>query len=72
MRLLVFGASGHLGGELCRQALAGGRDVAGTYLRAPAALEGVDQHRVDIRDPAAVDSLVARVRPEAVVNAASA
>ncbi|HEY2947189.1 MAG TPA: SDR family oxidoreductase [Micromonosporaceae bacterium] len=73
MRLLVVGASGHLGAEVSRRALAAGWTVAGTHYRTPgrgSATAGVDWHPLDVRDGAAVRKLLARVRPAAVVNAA--
>lgn len=69
--LLVVGASGHLGGEMCRRAVAAGQRVVGTYHRAPGAVEGVDWHPLDVRDRAAVGALVGRLRPRAVVNCAA-
>ena len=35
MRLLVVGASGLLGGEVCRRAVAAGHRVVGTYYSGP-------------------------------------
>lgn len=68
--LLVVGASGHLGGEVCRLALVDGWRVVGTYHRAPRAVDGVDWHPLDVREPGAVRALVEWVRPDAVVNTA--
>lgn len=68
--LLVVGASGHLGGELCRLALVDGWRVVGTYHRAPRAVDGVDWHQLDVREPAAARALIDRVRPDAVVSSA--
>jgi dTDP-4-dehydrorhamnose reductase len=70
MTLLVAGASGYLGREVCRRAVATGWLVAGMFLSAPGPVEGVRWHRVDLRDGAAVAELVRWVRPTAVVNAA--
>jgi dTDP-4-dehydrorhamnose reductase len=70
--LLVVGASGLLGGELCRQALAAGQRVAGTVFRGSPGEAAADWHRVDLRERAAVRDLVLRVRPTAVVNCAYA
>lgn len=70
MTLLVVGASGYLGGEVCRQAVAAGRRVVGTYRRAPGMIEGVDWMPLDVRDRAAVHALLATLRPDAVVNTA--
>ncbi|MDG4824433.1 sugar nucleotide-binding protein [Asanoa sp. WMMD1127] len=72
MTLLVFGGSGYLGGETCRQALAAGQTVVATYHRAPGDVPGARWHRVDLRDRAAVERLVDEVRPRTVVNAAYA
>jgi len=71
LTLLILGASGHLGGELCRQARAAGSTVVGTYLRAPGASD-VDWWPLDLRDPAAVRSVVEKARPSTVLNAAYA
>ncbi|MEU6078741.1 sugar nucleotide-binding protein [Micromonospora sp. NPDC047074] len=67
MTLLVVGASGHLGGEVCRQAVAAGERVAGTYHSGGIGVPGVEAYRLDVTDRAAVRDLVARVRPDAVV-----
>ncbi|MEV4532995.1 sugar nucleotide-binding protein [Asanoa sp. NPDC049518] len=72
MTLLVFGGSGYLGGEVCRQAVTAGFDVAATYHREPGAVPGTRWHRVDVRDRAAVDRLVDEVRPRVVVVTAYA
>lgn len=72
MTLLVVGASGYLGGEICRQAVAAGSRVVGTYLRAPGTVAGVTWVPLDVRDGAAVRAVVARSRPRAVVNTAYA
>jgi dTDP-4-dehydrorhamnose reductase len=70
LTLLVVGASGYLGGEVCGQAVAAGFRVIGTYHRAPGAVDGVDWRRLDVRDPTAVRALVGQVRPNAVVSTA--
>ncbi|BCL16922.1 SDR family oxidoreductase [Micromonospora sagamiensis] len=68
MTLLVVGASGHLGGELCRRAVAAGERVVGTYHSREPALPGVEPRRLDVRDREAVRALVSAVRPDAVVG----
>ena len=70
MRLLVVGASGHLGGEISRQALAAGWEVVGTFARSPGLLPGLRWERLDVRDRAAVHGLVRAVRPAALVSTA--
>ncbi|MGW4463617.1 SDR family oxidoreductase [Micromonospora sp. NPDC004704] len=71
MTLLIVGASGYLGGELCRRAVTAGLRVVGTYHRAPGVINGVDWQRLDINDRAAVRALVTRVRPAAVIGTAA-
>ncbi|WP_229398417.1 sugar nucleotide-binding protein [Micromonospora okii] len=68
MTLLVVGASGHLGAEVCRQAVAAGERVVGTYHAHPVEAAGVEARRLDVTDRAAVRALVAAVRPTAVVS----
>jgi dTDP-4-dehydrorhamnose reductase len=71
-RLLITGGTGYLGGELVRLAPAAGWDVTASYLASePAAGPGtVHWCRLDVTDPPAVQALVARVAPDAVVHTA--
>ncbi|SCG75707.1 sugar nucleotide-binding protein [Micromonospora inositola] len=68
MTLLVVGASGFLGAEICRQAVAAGQRVVGTYHSAAVAVPGVEARRLDVTDRSAVRALVTAVRPEAVIG----
>ncbi|TWH69462.1 dTDP-4-dehydrorhamnose reductase [Micromonospora olivasterospora] len=68
MTVLVVGASGYLGGEVCRQAVAAGERVVGTYHANPVDLPGGAARRLDVTDRAAVRALVAAVRPAVVVS----
>ena len=68
MNLLVVGASGFLGAEVCRQAVAAGHRVVGTYHSAAVAVPGVAPRRLDVTDRAAVRALLTGVRPDAVVS----
>ncbi|MEU0490111.1 sugar nucleotide-binding protein [Nocardiopsis sp. NPDC006139] len=68
--LLVLGASGHLGGEVARRALAAGHRVSATSTTGAPAAPDIAWHALDLRDRDAVTDLVRRVRPEAVVNTA--
>jgi dTDP-4-dehydrorhamnose reductase len=70
MDLLVVGGSGLLGREVVAQARRAGATVAATFHSGGAGLGGVEWHRLDITDRAAVAALMGRVRPATVVNAA--
>jgi dTDP-4-dehydrorhamnose reductase len=67
-RILVTGATGHLGSRTADRAAASGWSVVGTYFSAPGPTAG---ERLDVRDPAAVRDLIERVRPDAVVHTAT-
>ncbi|MEO3747305.1 sugar nucleotide-binding protein [Plantactinospora sp. B5E13] len=67
-RLLVTGATGYLGRRVYQRATAAGWSVVGTYHAGPA--ETGDE-RWDVRDPSAVRRLIARIRPDVVVHAAT-
>ncbi len=69
--LLVAGATGFLGGELVRRAPAAGWRVVGVSRRDPQAASEVAWRRADLTDRSAVVDVVAEVRPDAVVNAAT-
>jgi dTDP-4-dehydrorhamnose reductase len=73
MRILVIGASGHLGSRVAGQAAAAGWSVTGTYFRAATfrVATGAATEHLDIRDAAAGAELVRRVHPDVVVNAAA-
>jgi dTDP-4-dehydrorhamnose reductase len=60
MKLLVLGARGQVGQELCRLGWPAGYEVA-----------GFDRDRVDITRPEAVVAALAREQPDIVVNAAA-
>jgi dTDP-4-dehydrorhamnose reductase len=70
MTVLVVGGSGFLGGEVVRQSLAANRQVAATYLRRQADVDGASWFALDVRSRHRVADLVAAVRPDVVVNAA--
>ncbi|GAB1690261.1 SDR family oxidoreductase [Krasilnikovia sp. M28-CT-15] len=67
-RILITGATGHLGRRTAARAAEAGWTVVGTYFTAPGPAAG---ERLDVRDPAAVRELVQRVRPDVVLHAAA-
>lgn len=67
-RILVTGASGHLGRRTAERAAHAGWSVIGTYL---STATDAATERLDIRDPDAVRELLRRVRPHAVVHTAA-
>ena len=67
MRVLVTGGAGLLGGALIRGAPEG-VEVHATWRETP--VEGAEAHRVDLADAAAVDALLARLRPAIVIHTA--
>jgi dTDP-4-dehydrorhamnose reductase len=67
--ILVTGAGGLLGFELCLQARRGGWDVCAVIRERPAP-EGVRMRRQDVRDARAVAGLVASAAPDVVVHTA--
>lgn len=70
-RLLVTGASGFLGWNVCAEALRRGWRVCGTVHSHPVAAAGVEMTPVDLRNTAAVGGLVETYRPDAVIHLAA-
>ncbi|MFJ2033695.1 SDR family oxidoreductase [Streptosporangium sp. NPDC087985] len=70
MKTLIVGGTGFLGSELARQCLAGGYEVAATYLTRPGETAGVKWLPLDLRRQEDVCVLISALRPELVVNAA--
>lgn len=75
MKLLVTGASGYLGSALLRRACERGWETIGTYLSTPPERSHSGNRasmltRLEVRDEAAVETLLATVRPHCVVHTA--
>lgn len=69
--LLITGAAGFVGQELARRAVGRFAPVWATWrLRQPAPLEDVCFERLDVTDQIAVERLMQRLRPAAVIHAA--
>ncbi|WP_184184539.1 SDR family oxidoreductase [Micromonospora parathelypteridis] len=68
MRMLVVGGSGLLGRAVCRRAVDAGLSVVGTFHSSEISVPDVAARRLDVTDRTAVRTLVAEVRPDAVVG----
>jgi UDP-glucuronate 4-epimerase len=75
VRVLISGAGGFVGRRLAARFLRGRATVEALDVDVPAAtepeLDGVRWHRGDVADRLAMDALVARLRPTAIVHAAA-
>ncbi len=72
MRLLIVGASGFIGRYLVRRlAGVGGHVVAGTYWSRPPPEDGNFWHRVELTNPAGLESVFNAARPDVVVHLAA-
>lgn len=71
MTVLIIGGSGFLGSELVHQAAVAGRVTAATYNSRPGSAAATSWHRLDLRDPRALDEVIDAVGPRVVVNASS-
>ncbi len=69
--MIVTGAAGYLGRHTCRAALVEGHEVWATHHNEPAEIPGALHERLDVTDTAAVEDLIKRVRPEAVIHTAA-
>jgi GDP-4-dehydro-6-deoxy-D-mannose reductase len=70
MHVLVTGAGGFIGSHLTRYLLAKGDRVTGTYVDVRPDQPGVDLQEVDLLDRAALERLVRRADPDAVIHLA--
>ncbi|WKU49109.1 sugar nucleotide-binding protein [Streptomyces sp. VNUA116] len=71
MKALIIGGSGFLGAELVRQAKAAGHTTAATYATKPGETSQAVWHPLDLRDAARLESVLADVNPQLVINASS-
>ncbi|WP_431776623.1 SDR family oxidoreductase [Streptomyces cucumeris] len=71
MTVLIIGGSGFLGTELVRQVTSAGRVTAATFNSGPGVTPSVSWHRLDFRDPRALDKVIDAVEPSVVINASS-
>lgn len=66
--VVVLGASGFLGANLCHAAVRDGWEVKGTYRSNPIRLRNVQLHHLDLSDRRSLDSVFAKLSPRLVVN----
>lgn len=71
MTVLVIGGSGFLGTELIRQTARAGQTTVATYATRPGTASHAAWHQLDLRDPGRVDTVMADVGSDLVVNASS-
>ncbi|MCI4323770.1 MAG: GDP-mannose 4,6-dehydratase [Thermoplasmata archaeon] len=72
-RILVTGATGFIGRNLCASLARDGHDVTGTYIRReelPEFDRSVPLQRVDVRNRARLETLVRKVRPQVIYHLA--
>jgi dTDP-4-dehydrorhamnose reductase len=69
--LFVTGASGFLGWNVCRAAVAAGWDVYGAYLSHPLSIDNAKTVQCDLVDGAAVERVLGELRPNAVIHCAA-
>lgn len=70
-RVLVTGASGSLGWNLCRHLLSKGYEVTGTFKGNRPSIPGLESVQLSLEDPAAIEQVLTRVKPEAVIHTAA-
>lgn len=70
-KLLVTGASGFLGWNLCQQAQANW-EVYGTYFSHEVKIPGVTLYQTDLKDFAALENLFKEINPDGVIHTAAA
>ncbi|MER5896407.1 sugar nucleotide-binding protein [Streptomyces sp. NPDC001876] len=71
MTVLVLGGSGFLGTELVRQASTVGHTTVATYATRPGDASPTAWYPLDLRDAGSLDIVMAKVRPQFVINASS-
>jgi dTDP-4-dehydrorhamnose reductase len=69
--LLITGASGFLGANVLSEALAGDRDVVGSYHETPLRSARVRVVETDLAQPGAADDIIESLRPDWVLNCAA-
>lgn len=71
MKALIFGIGGFVGRYLSEELKSHGYEVAGSDIMDECALSGVEYTKGDLLDPAFVEDLVDRTKPDAIINLAA-
>jgi dTDP-4-dehydrorhamnose reductase len=71
MNILITGASGFLGWNLCQEAQANWQ-VYGTYFSQPVTIPQTTLYKIDLRDYEQLKQLFATIKPDAVIHTAAA
>ena len=70
--LLVTGASGLLGWQVCRIARDAGWEVSGCYHRHPVGMDGVRMSKLDLMNSGDLENFLNDLRPQAIIHCAAA
>lgn len=70
-KILITGASGFLGWNLCQEATNQGHNIYGTYFSHDAEIPGINQIKIDLKDFAELKQLFQKVQPDAVIHLAA-
>ena len=71
MKILITGASGFLGWNLCQQAQTNWQ-VYGTYFSQPVTIPQTSLYKIDLRDSEQLKQLFTTIKPDAVIHTAAA
>lgn len=71
MKALIFGIGGFVGRYLSEELKSHGYEVAGSDIMDECNLSGVEYTKGDLLDPAFVEDLVERTKPDAIINLAA-
>ena len=70
MKVLITGVSGFVGSRLAGHLQERGHEIAGTFIREPPELPGVELYEVDLLEPEALGRSIARAAADAVIHLA--
>ncbi len=71
-KILITGASGFLGWNLCQEAANQGYNIYGTYFSHWGEIPGINQIKIDLKDFTELKQLFHQIKPDAVIHLAAA